>query len=163
MKGVSVKTSMAYEFLVHQTGGYPFVGFTLKDLYNKLDGDAQSSVAWMNIKALRDPHFYCIFSVDENGRDVNPASGSKVISLTQYGKAERQWTVWYQPDKQNPTFICSCMLFQSDGIPCCHIFTTIKFEMITSFSDSLVNKRWIKEVSKKKKLPNTANASDKSL
>ncbi|KAK9943739.1 hypothetical protein M0R45_009339 [Rubus argutus] len=71
MKGVSVKTSMAYEFLVHQTGGYPFVGFTLKDLYNKLDGDAQSSVAWMNIKALRDPHFYCIFSVDENGRFAN--------------------------------------------------------------------------------------------
>ncbi|KAK9943740.1 hypothetical protein M0R45_009339 [Rubus argutus] len=56
-----------------------------------------------------------------------------------------------------------CLQEESDGIPCCHIFTTIKFEMITSFSDSLVNKRWIKEVSKKKKLPNTANASDKSL
>ena len=58
---VSVRTCRAYEYLVDQAGGYEFVGFTLKDLYNAMqgdraeilvDGDAQSAITWMNMKTL---------------------------------------------------------------------------------------------------------------
>lgn len=70
LRRVSVRTCYEYQFLVQQDGAYEFVGFTLKDLYNKLqgeksgimmDGDSQSSVTWMNIKAMQDPYFYFIF------------------------------------------------------------------------------------------------------
>ncbi|XP_050369199.1 protein FAR1-RELATED SEQUENCE 5-like [Argentina anserina] len=80
LRKVSVKPCLAYEYLVHQAGGHEFVGFTLRDLYNKMqgerkeimiDGDAQSSIMWMNTQALRDPQFYCIFNVDEEGRLAN--------------------------------------------------------------------------------------------
>lgn len=37
MKKLSIKTFRVYDFMVHQVGGYEFMGFTIKDLYNKLD------------------------------------------------------------------------------------------------------------------------------
>ncbi|XP_062006086.1 protein FAR1-RELATED SEQUENCE 5-like [Rosa rugosa] len=52
LRKVSVGTARAYKFLVHQAGGYEFVGFMLRDLQNRIqthhadilmDGDAQSS------------------------------------------------------------------------------------------------------------------------
>ncbi|KAL6127468.1 hypothetical protein ACLB2K_070833 [Fragaria x ananassa] len=80
LRKVSMRTCRAYEYLVHQAGGYEFVRFTLKDLYNAMqgerteilmDGDAQSAITWMNLKALQDPQFSCIFSKDEEGRLAN--------------------------------------------------------------------------------------------
>lgn len=80
MKKSSIKTSCAYKFMVHQAGGHEFVGFTIKDLYNKLDlerretildGDAQAAVSWLNTKATKDPGFYCEFNVDSEGRLAN--------------------------------------------------------------------------------------------
>ncbi|KAK9912106.1 hypothetical protein M0R45_035980 [Rubus argutus] len=80
LRRVSVRTCYAYQFLVQQAGGYEFVGFTLKDLYNKLqgekaeimiDGDSQASITWMNMKAMQNPYFYCIFIVDDKGRLAN--------------------------------------------------------------------------------------------
>jgi zinc finger SWIM domain-containing protein 3 len=80
LRKASVKTSGAYELMVHQAGGYKFVGFTIKDLYNKLDakrrlgllkGDAHSAICIMNLKASNDPEFYCKFQVDVEGRLAN--------------------------------------------------------------------------------------------
>ncbi|XP_004308554.1 PREDICTED: protein FAR1-RELATED SEQUENCE 5-like [Fragaria vesca subsp. vesca] len=80
LRKVSVGTARPYEFLVHQAGGHEFVGFTIRDLYNRvqeennkllLDGDAQCSIMWMNMKAIRDPMFYCLFSADVKGRLAN--------------------------------------------------------------------------------------------
>lgn len=80
LRKVSVSTCRAYELLVHQAGGYEFVGFTIKDLYNRLDserreimvdGDGQAAISFMNLKASRDPHFYCFFQVDEQVRLAN--------------------------------------------------------------------------------------------
>lgn len=39
LRRVSVRTCYVYQFLVQQVGAYKFVGFTLKDLYNKLQGE----------------------------------------------------------------------------------------------------------------------------
>ncbi|KAL6192087.1 hypothetical protein ACLB2K_038474 [Fragaria x ananassa] len=80
LRKVSVGTTRAHEFLVHQAGGHEFVGFTIRDLYNRvqeennklmLDGDAQCSITWMNMKAIRDHMFYCLSSVDVKGRLAN--------------------------------------------------------------------------------------------
>ncbi|PRQ40065.1 putative MULE transposase domain, FHY3/FAR1 family [Rosa chinensis] len=41
----------------------------------------------MNLKALRDPHFYCIFSVDEEGRLANMfgRDGQSLIDYNAFG------------------------------------------------------------------------------
>lgn len=80
MRKVSVSTCQGYELLVHQAGGYEYVGFTLKHLYNHLeserreimvDGDCQAAISFMNLKASLDPHFCCFFCVDQHGRLAN--------------------------------------------------------------------------------------------
>lgn len=80
LRGAQVHTSRAYEYLVHQAGGYQYVGFTMKDLYNnldkrrraqKLDCDAQSVVTWMNMKGCVEKDFYCKFNSDGEGRLAN--------------------------------------------------------------------------------------------
>ncbi|KAL6142132.1 hypothetical protein ACLB2K_060415 [Fragaria x ananassa] len=91
------------------------------------------------------------------GRVVNEDSGANVVTITQYGKPERKWNVVYQPDKLNPTFACSCKLFESDGIPCCHIFCVMKAENVTKFPPSLVKKRWTKEGSVTEKSESTVD------
>lgn len=54
-----VPTSVAYEFMALKAGGPEFVGFMLKDLYNKLDevkknymkrGDAEFAIDWLRMK-----------------------------------------------------------------------------------------------------------------
>lgn len=83
------------------------------------------------------------FVVD--GRDELPEPGCIVFSLTQYNKVQRRWAVTYFSNSSNPTFKCSCNLFESDGIPCCHIFSVMKALLMTTFPESLVMKRWTKD------------------
>lgn len=80
MRKVSIPTCQAYDLLAEQAGGYAYVGFTLKDLYNHIDsgrreilvdGDAQAAISFMNLKAVRDPYFHCFFCVDQHGRLAN--------------------------------------------------------------------------------------------
>lgn len=56
LRKVSVGTNKAYDLLAQQAGGYAYVGFTLKDLYNHLDsgrrdilvdGDAHAAISFM--------------------------------------------------------------------------------------------------------------------
>ncbi|KAM5585607.1 protein FAR1-RELATED SEQUENCE 5 [Rosa sericea] len=96
-------------------------------------------------------------------RSVHPKTGASLISLMQYGKPERRWIVSYQPDESNPTLVCSCKLFESDGIPCCHIFAVMKFEMLTTFPESLVNKRWTKEATVKTAISSSGLVSNMSV
>ena len=39
---------------------------------------------------------------------------------------------------------CSCQLFESDDIPCRHIFCVIKTQDILELPDSLIHPRWCK-------------------
>ncbi|XP_034201437.1 protein FAR1-RELATED SEQUENCE 5-like [Prunus dulcis] len=80
MRKASIKTNRTYDYMVDQAGGYKKVGFTSKDLYNRmdferrqvvLDGDAQAAISYMNGKAIADPKFFCMFSVDEENRLAN--------------------------------------------------------------------------------------------
>ncbi|KAK9941578.1 hypothetical protein M0R45_007280 [Rubus argutus] len=70
-----------------------------------------------------------------------PHGDGKVFNLTQYDLPHRHWTV----NVSNMRFMCSCKLFQSDGIPCAHIFSVMKAELIMKLPDSLVLKRWTVE------------------
>ncbi|XP_015947238.1 protein FAR1-RELATED SEQUENCE 5-like [Arachis duranensis] len=47
-------------------------------------------------------------------------------------------------DRSKNLFSCSCMLFESRGIPCSHVFCAMKFENILEFPDSLIYKRLTK-------------------
>lgn len=75
---------------------------------------------------------------------------STLFVETQYGKPERTWHVMYLHNRPIISFTCSCQLFESDGIPCCHIFSVMKAKLINSLPESLVTKRWTKEASPKK-------------
>lgn len=96
-------------------------------------------------------------------RVVHPTTRATAIYAMQYAKPDRKWTVSYQADPTNPTFNCSCKLFESDDIPRCHIFVAMKIEMVTKILELLVKKSWTKDVSMKKPLTNTVESSDISL
>ncbi|KAK9932720.1 hypothetical protein M0R45_019944 [Rubus argutus] len=64
MRTCSISTSRAYDYLVKTSGGFQFVGYTSKDLFNKIEanrraklinGDAQNVIDYMNEKATDDP------------------------------------------------------------------------------------------------------------
>ncbi|KAL6184253.1 hypothetical protein ACLB2K_045657 [Fragaria x ananassa] len=68
MTRVSIRPCQAYEYMVKQSGGYRRVGFTVKDLYNKIDqqrrtapfeSDSEGALSYMNALAAKDPHFFC--------------------------------------------------------------------------------------------------------
>nr|XP_011470682.1 PREDICTED: protein FAR1-RELATED SEQUENCE 5-like [Fragaria vesca subsp. vesca] len=80
MQRVSVKPCHTYEYIVNRSRGFQQVGFTIKDLYNKLDSkrreillesDAEAALAYMRGKVATDSHFYCKFSIDEDNRLAN--------------------------------------------------------------------------------------------
>ncbi|KAL6188272.1 hypothetical protein ACLB2K_039665 [Fragaria x ananassa] len=78
--GRQVHTSRAFEKLLEQAGGRDVVGFTVKDLYNKVDKlrkksytdeDAQAAMTWMNMRGIDSELFCCRYSLDEEGRLAN--------------------------------------------------------------------------------------------
>ncbi|KAL6192276.1 hypothetical protein ACLB2K_038661 [Fragaria x ananassa] len=80
MRRASIKTCHAYEYMVDVSGGYANVGFTLKDLYNKLDasqredmigGDANATLGYLKGKAAEDKKLFYKYSTDENKRLAN--------------------------------------------------------------------------------------------
>ncbi|KAL6184740.1 hypothetical protein ACLB2K_046140 [Fragaria x ananassa] len=80
MRRASIKTCHAYEYMVDVSGGYANVGFTLKDLYNRLDasqredmigGDANATLGYLKGKAAEDKKLFYKYSTDENKRSAN--------------------------------------------------------------------------------------------
>ncbi|KAL6210470.1 hypothetical protein ACLB2K_015702 [Fragaria x ananassa] len=80
LRGAQVHTNKAFEKLVEQGGGCDVVGFTIKDLYNKIDklrkkshtdGDAQAAVTWINMRGIDSKLFCCRYNLDKEGRLAN--------------------------------------------------------------------------------------------
>ncbi|XP_050383678.1 protein FAR1-RELATED SEQUENCE 5-like [Argentina anserina] len=71
-----------------------------------------------------------------------------MVYVTQYGKVSRRWTVQYIAPSVSTgveeSYTCSCQLFESDGIPCPHIFCVLKTEGVTEYPKSLICERWKK-------------------
>lgn len=95
--------------------------------------------------------------------DINTETGASLFMISQYEKPERRWIVSCDNDDMNITFLCSCQLFESDGIPCCHIFSVLKHRMRTRLPDSLVKKRWTKEASVRRTLLSSGLANDNAV
>ncbi|KAL6194414.1 hypothetical protein ACLB2K_035498 [Fragaria x ananassa] len=77
---VSIRPCHTYEYMVEQAGGYSVVRFTMKDLYNKLDQQQQTSpfesdsegvLSYMRALAAKDSHFICRFTTDLEDRLVD--------------------------------------------------------------------------------------------
>nr|XP_011465766.1 PREDICTED: protein FAR-RED IMPAIRED RESPONSE 1-like [Fragaria vesca subsp. vesca] len=80
MTRVSIRPCHAYEYMVEQSGGYRRVGFTVKDLYNKIDqqrrtapfeSDSKGALSYMNALAAKDSHFFYRFTADLEDRMVD--------------------------------------------------------------------------------------------
>ncbi|XVF09481.1 hypothetical protein REPUB_Repub07fG0096700 [Reevesia pubescens] len=77
MKGVGIRTSHIMNYLTQQAGGIQNVGFTTKDLYNKLNmvcrdeiynGDANAVIAYFQVKKEADIGIYMNYSTDDENR-----------------------------------------------------------------------------------------------
>ncbi|XP_025636386.1 protein FAR1-RELATED SEQUENCE 9-like [Arachis hypogaea] len=64
------------------------------------------------------------------------------FSVTALGDSAKDRQV--EVDRSKNLFSCSCKLFESRGIPCSHVFYSMKFENILEFPNSLIYKRWTK-------------------
>ncbi|KAL6185743.1 hypothetical protein ACLB2K_041870 [Fragaria x ananassa] len=80
MTKVSIRPCHTYEYMVKQAGGYSLVGFTMKDLYNKLDqerrtspfeSDSEGAISYMRGLVAKDPHFICRFTTNLEDRLVD--------------------------------------------------------------------------------------------
>ncbi|KAL6179131.1 hypothetical protein ACLB2K_050647 [Fragaria x ananassa] len=80
MTRVSIRPCHTYEYMVEQAAGYSIMGFTIKDLYNKLDqqrrtsrfeSDSEGALSYMRALAAKDPHFICRFTIDLEDRLVD--------------------------------------------------------------------------------------------
>ena len=96
MTKVSIRPCHTFEYMVEQAGGYSVVGFTMKDLYNKLDqqrrnepfeSDSEGAISYMRALASKDPHFICRFTTDPDHRlvDMFWRDGHSFVDYQCYG------------------------------------------------------------------------------
>lgn len=64
----------------------------------------------------------------------------KIFKLSKFGFGEVRDQVRFSA-AQNHLW-CTCFLFETDGIPCCHIFAVMKHLSILHIPDSLMKSRW---------------------
>ncbi|KAL6137485.1 hypothetical protein ACLB2K_062777 [Fragaria x ananassa] len=92
-----------------------------------------------------------------------PNADAIVFYVGQYDKVERRWSVDYCGNKGNPQWSCSCKMYESDGIPCAHLFCVFKYELIIEFPTCLINKRWTREVGETTILPSCVQVENTLL
>nr|XP_011463659.1 PREDICTED: protein FAR1-RELATED SEQUENCE 9-like [Fragaria vesca subsp. vesca] len=66
-----------------------------------------------------------------------PLTDTVVFYIAQYDRPHRRWSVEFQSDGTNPLISCSCKQFESDGVPCCHIFYVMKDQLVCRYPESL--------------------------
>ncbi|KAM5574058.1 protein FAR1-RELATED SEQUENCE 5-like [Rosa sericea] len=70
---------------------------------------------------------------------------SRVYITSSYNNnEENECTTVYHHLESNPRIVCSCKLFECEGIPCGHSFNIMKHEHMNEIPLSLVMKRWTK-------------------
>ncbi|KAF3950776.1 hypothetical protein CMV_023511 [Castanea mollissima] len=74
--------------------------------------------------------------------DSTESEGYRTYTLTQYECPDSKWEVVYYPKDQHMK--CSCLLFESYGYPCAHLFAIMKVEHLKQIPPSCIMKRWLK-------------------
>ncbi|XP_028079428.1 protein FAR-RED IMPAIRED RESPONSE 1-like [Camellia sinensis] len=82
-----------------------------------------------------------------NVKDVFPLSdGQKCYYIHKYRVKDRSWIVTHSP--MDAAMRCSCMKFESLGLPCCHMICVMKAENLTQIPPTCVLHRWTRAASK---------------
>ncbi|KAK0571085.1 hypothetical protein LWI29_010716 [Acer saccharum] len=75
-----IRGCQTFEYMVDQKGGYSKIGFTQKDMYNKIaklrrskafESDSQAAISYLESKAFTEANFYCRFNTDDDDRLAN--------------------------------------------------------------------------------------------
>ncbi|KAL6134253.1 hypothetical protein ACLB2K_066485 [Fragaria x ananassa] len=70
----------------------------------------------------------------------------RVYIMSSYNNdEENECTTTYYHRSSDPRLVCSCQLFEHEGIPCSHLFNVMKHERMREIPRSLILKRWTKE------------------
>ncbi|XP_028060050.1 protein FAR1-RELATED SEQUENCE 5-like [Camellia sinensis] len=82
-----------------------------------------------------------------NVKDVFPLpDGQKSYYIHKYKMKDRSWIVTHNP--VDAAMRCSCMKFESLGLPCCYMICVMKAENLTQIPPTCVLHRWTKAASK---------------
>ncbi|XP_028127602.1 protein FAR1-RELATED SEQUENCE 9-like [Camellia sinensis] len=82
-----------------------------------------------------------------NVKDVfSLPDGQKCYNIHKYKVKDRSWIVTHNP--VDAAMICSCMKFESFGLPCCHMICVMKAENLTQIPQTFVLHRWTRAASK---------------
>ncbi|XP_028112895.1 protein FAR1-RELATED SEQUENCE 5-like [Camellia sinensis] len=82
-----------------------------------------------------------------NVKDVFPLpDGQKCYYIHKYRVKDRSWIVTHSP--MDAAMRCSCMKFESLGLPCCHMICVMKAENLTQIPPTCVLHRWTRAASK---------------
>ncbi|RYR13812.1 hypothetical protein Ahy_B04g070602 isoform H [Arachis hypogaea] len=65
-----------------------------------------------------------------------------VYSFSKMGRPDRVCKVLYDPNDQK--IECECKMWDSDGIPCSHIFCVMKYEGMEEIPETLIFRHWCK-------------------
>ncbi|KAG5540900.1 hypothetical protein RHGRI_020966 [Rhododendron griersonianum] len=64
----------------------------------------------------------------------------RLYFIEMYSHPESNWTIEYYPIDSRIN--CSCLMFESFCLPCCHMIVVMKYEHLSSIPPSLVMQRW---------------------
>lgn len=85
------------------------------------------------VKEIKLQNAYSVRSME----DINDC---RHYSLTKFPEGDVPYTVRFW--KLDGHLDCTCLLFETDGYPCCHIFSVMKFLNLMSIPNSLIMRRW---------------------
>ncbi|RYR78210.1 hypothetical protein Ahy_A01g002942 [Arachis hypogaea] len=83
------------------------------------------------------------------GRDS--ISTTVVYKFSRMGAPGRIHKVLFDPDDKK--IQCDCSMWNSEGIPCSHIFCVMKYEGLEQIPDSLILRRWCKDPKDSSRMP----------
>ncbi|KAI8571684.1 hypothetical protein RHMOL_Rhmol01G0138400 [Rhododendron molle] len=81
----------------------------------------------------------------------------RLYFVEMYLRRESNWTVQYYPIDNRMN--CSCLMFESFGLPCCHMIVVMKYEHLSSIPPSLVMQRWTRSAQPPTEQPNIGEIS----
>ncbi|KAI8551617.1 hypothetical protein RHMOL_Rhmol06G0199800 [Rhododendron molle] len=81
----------------------------------------------------------------------------RLYFVEMYLRRESNWTVEYYPIDYRRN--CRCLMFESFGLPCCHMIVVMKYEHLSSIPPSLVMQRWTRSAQPQAEQPNIGEIS----
>ncbi|KAF7154336.1 hypothetical protein RHSIM_Rhsim01G0159300 [Rhododendron simsii] len=85
----------------------------------------------------------------------------RLYFIEMYSHPESNWTVEYYANESRMN--CSCLMFESFGIPCCHMIVVMKYEHLLTIPASLVMRRWTRCARPVAEQPNHSQMSPTAL